>query len=178
MNTRDNILNTAAKLLAKRANASLTEIASAAEIGRATLHRHFASREDLMHALAQDAIQQTNTAVAAANKSNQSAEHVLYTMLSAIIPLGDRFHFLMSHPAAQQHAQTAADIQRQQQKIEQLVIALKWEKVISNELPNAWVTNSINAMIHTAWSAIQTGHIAAHDAPKLVLRSLLKGLKP
>ena len=51
MASRDEILATAQRHLNLDPRASMAVLASAAGVGRATLHRHFASREDLLHEL-------------------------------------------------------------------------------------------------------------------------------
>ncbi|NWF70773.1 MAG: helix-turn-helix transcriptional regulator [Chloroflexi bacterium] len=53
---RSELLNAASQLLALKPTASLAEIAAYAQIGKATLHRYFASRQDLMLALGDRAL--------------------------------------------------------------------------------------------------------------------------
>jgi serine phosphatase RsbU (regulator of sigma subunit) len=52
---RAKVLDAARRLLAENGDASMREIAEAAGLGRATVHRHFATREDLMDAVRQQA---------------------------------------------------------------------------------------------------------------------------
>ncbi|MEM1316029.1 MAG: helix-turn-helix domain-containing protein, partial [Pseudomonadota bacterium] len=48
LSSRDAILEAAFQLYARRPDASLAEVAQRAGVGRATLHRHFGSREALI----------------------------------------------------------------------------------------------------------------------------------
>ena len=48
---RDHVLRSAAALLTRRSTATMDEVAKAAGISRATLHRHFAGRDALVRAL-------------------------------------------------------------------------------------------------------------------------------
>lgn len=48
---REDVLRSAAALLTRRATATMDEVAKAAGISRATLHRHFAGRDALIRAL-------------------------------------------------------------------------------------------------------------------------------
>lgn len=52
----DAILEAAAKVLPDHPRASMQEVAQAAGVHRATVHRHFPSRDDLLHALRRQAL--------------------------------------------------------------------------------------------------------------------------
>lgn len=60
---RDHVLRTAAALLSRKATSTMDEVARAAGIGRATLHRHFAGRDALVRALEQLGIQEFEAAL-------------------------------------------------------------------------------------------------------------------
>lgn len=57
-------------------------------------------------------------------------------------------------------------------------ILLKYEGVVAPEIPDAWITASMEKLMFTAWECIQSGDIAMKDAPDLVLRTFLKGNAP
>ena len=61
------------ELLSRNPGASLSEIAEHAGVGRATLHRHFASREALLIALAHQAIAEMDHAAEVARFGEQAA---------------------------------------------------------------------------------------------------------
>ena len=52
---RARIIDTARQLLAENGDASMGQIAAAAELGRATVHRHFTTREELINAVRRQA---------------------------------------------------------------------------------------------------------------------------
>jgi AcrR family transcriptional regulator len=52
---RAKILDAARRLLAENGDASIRQIAEAADVGRGTVHRHFATREELMDAVRRQA---------------------------------------------------------------------------------------------------------------------------
>lgn len=101
MNTlkRQNILDSAGAVLARTPGASVAEIASAAGVGRATLYRFFATREELIRALALESLRQIDKATQSIPYDTMTAEHGLSETFDAIVPLGDRFHFLSNEPA-------------------------------------------------------------------------------
>ena len=78
MATRDEVLAAAQRHLNVDPRASMAVLAAAAGVGRATLHRHFASRDDLLHELGTRELD-TETAAATlgvAVKYREDAERV------------------------------------------------------------------------------------------------------
>ena len=63
---REQVLRSAAALLTRKSTATMDEVARAAGIGRATLHRHFAGRDALVRALEELGIQEFEAALDAA----------------------------------------------------------------------------------------------------------------
>jgi AcrR family transcriptional regulator len=55
--TRRAILNAAASVFARNRSATLADVAEAAEVGRSTLHRYFADRDDLINSVVADSYQ-------------------------------------------------------------------------------------------------------------------------
>ncbi|MBL8157038.1 MAG: helix-turn-helix transcriptional regulator, partial [Anaerolineae bacterium] len=74
---RAELLNAAAELLATHPSASLAEIADYAGIGKATLHRYYASREDLMLALGFRALEMISQAISSSEPERGSATEAL-----------------------------------------------------------------------------------------------------
>ena len=175
---RDALLNAAAELLSRNPGAPLAEIAAMAGVGRATLHRHFASRDDLIRALALDALERLERATAHLSPETSQARDFLYQLLEALLPLGDRAHFLASEPAAFTDPEIKAVYDRQLKDLAELVGWLKAEGEIAAEVPTAWAVAVIDSQIYAAWSAVQAGAIARRDAPDLLFRTLLRGLGP
>ena len=73
---RKKILEHATQCLAEKPNASLNEVAQNAEIGIATLHRYFATREDLITAISYRALELVNEAIIEINFSEIGRAHV------------------------------------------------------------------------------------------------------
>lgn len=155
----------------------MESIAEGAGVGRATLHRHFGSRQDLIRELAWMAIRDNDAAVASIEWGTTASEMLLAT-LEAIVPLGDRFHFLSKELDVFAEDELAGQLQRQLRELEELVAALKTEGAIAPDVPTAWVVATIDSLIYSAWHAVQQGTIAPRDAPQLVYRTVLQGLGP
>lgn len=93
------LLAAAAGALARDPDASLGEIARLAGLTRATLYRHFASREKLVDELRGDALKSAAEAVAAARIDEGNPVEALRRVTAAIAALGGRFWPLLMEGA-------------------------------------------------------------------------------
>jgi len=174
--TRALIIETATQILSKNAQVTLNDIADAAGIGRATLHRHFKNRDELMNVLTREALRETEEACAPVMAQASSAKEALEVMFKAIIPLGNRYSFLANEFSVMSDPDIQKAYQRQLSAVSDLVSALKAEGNIASDVPNAWVTSAIDGLIYSAWSSVEEGYVARRDAGPLAVRTLLSGL--
>lgn len=174
--TKEILLDAAATTLAQNPGASMNEIARSAGVGRATLYRYFPSREAILRELTIEASERSEQAIAPILAQAQSAIEILRNCIDALVPLGDRYHFLLSAPMFEDDPEITKLYEQQSQAWIVLVEALKRDDVIASDIPTAWVVAAIEGLIYTAWSSVHDGYIARRDAPDLVFRTLLKGL--
>ena len=175
---KDALLDAAAELLSRNPGVSLAEIAEKAGVGRATLHRHFATREALIKALALESLRRMDAVTAPLSPESLDAGTFFYKLLEALLPLGDRYHFLGGEPGAFADPEIKAITDRQLAEMGELIEWLKAEGEIAPEIPTAWAAAVIDAQIYAAWTAVRDGLIARRDAPDLLFRTLLNGLGP
>lgn len=93
------LLEAAAGALAEDPDASLSEVARLAGLTRATLYRHFGSRDKLVDALRGDALDSAVEAVTAARLDEGTALEALRRVITAITSLGGRFWPLLMEGA-------------------------------------------------------------------------------
>jgi TetR/AcrR family transcriptional repressor of mexCD-oprJ operon len=86
------ILEAAAKVLAADGEqASMLDVAAAAGMGRATVYRYFPSRQALLDALADVALQRAGEQLSAANLDRVSAAEGIVRAVRALFAVGDYF---------------------------------------------------------------------------------------
>jgi len=154
--------------------ASMSEIAIKAGIGRATLHRHFRSRDELTSALGLRCIEETNQAVAAVLRPEQSSLERLQLAFGAIIPLGDRYSFLNRTTTEDKSLIEAYGIQLQW--VDALVSDLKTQGHLDPQVPNSWALALIDQLIWSAWAQVSGGNLSESAAVALAVRTLLNGI--
>lgn len=89
------ILESAARALADSDDATMDEIAAAAGVGRATVYRHFASREALLEALVAEAIDETARRFDEAKLDEVGVQEALARIARAVLTVGDMYAVLV-----------------------------------------------------------------------------------
>ena len=172
---RDAIIDAAFDRLSRDPSASLLEIAERAGVGRATLHRHFSSRDDLIRALALIAIEEMDAAAEAACADAKSNADAFQRTLIALIPLGDRHGFLAREPI-EDDPQIAAAFERQTRETHDMVEAAKADGFFDPAVPTSWITQAFDHLLFAAWESTRAGEMTAAQAADLAWRTLTRGL--
>jgi TetR/AcrR family transcriptional repressor of mexCD-oprJ operon len=89
------ILDAAATALAERSGASMRDVALAAGIARATLYRYFQTREELIEALARQAVEEAGDGLDAARLDQVDVETAFARAVRALVAVGDAFVVLV-----------------------------------------------------------------------------------
>ena len=102
----ETILAEAARLLATRPAASMQEVAAAAGVHRATVHRHFPAREDLLHAVHGKVFDGATRIVNDERLTKMDPHAALREVTRASLDHGDRYRTYM-YPRALDETATA-----------------------------------------------------------------------
>lgn len=94
--TRVAILDAARDIFPANPAASLSEIATAANVGRSTLHRHFSDREELIRALGIYIYEMSNTAIYEAHPESGLPVEALRRLIDGQFDLGAVLHFIFN----------------------------------------------------------------------------------
>jgi AcrR family transcriptional regulator len=176
---RPTVLEVAAEVLAVNPSASLAEVAAAAGIGRTTLHKQYATRQDLLVAVAHAALNQAEQAInAAVDTANKDPQAGLEQLVSELVPLGAGLAFLFRQASLDNEPDVAERMKAVEPMLSEVGELAKKAGLIRTDQPGWWFVSTLYAQIYVAWEGVVEGRLAALDAPNLVLSTLLEGLGP
>jgi AcrR family transcriptional regulator len=174
--TRRALLDAAVTVLTKDSSASLAEVASVAGVGRTTLHRYYPTREGLIRALVEAALARVAEASASAQPADGPVLEALQRVTDTVVPLGPSLAFLHAEPD-QYNARDL--IRRWYDALEPVAGAVERGQAdgsIRADLPVKWIVDAYSGLILTAWDVADEGRIWLHDAPRLVMTTILSGI--
>ncbi len=174
--TKIALYEAACALFAKGAAPSLEEIAKLAGVGRATLYRHFSTREQFLTEMAQWALRSLEQAGENASYKATSFEEAFWLTIEALIPMGDKYHFLIRESQTLNHPKIKQAIQKNNQEMYALMVRLQDLGVLNPEVSPMWINSVVDALVYTAWEQVEKGDLAPNAAAQLVRRTLLNGL--
>jgi AcrR family transcriptional regulator len=155
----------------------LADIANHAKIGKATLHRYFAGRDDLMLALGYRAVDLVAAAIRDSHLEQGPPLEALSRLIEALIPLGSQINFLLSDPLISNHPELSAADRASQKAILALLQRSQAGGELRADLPAEWMLHLLNYGMYATWEALQAGEIARKEATPLLITSLLEGFR-
>ncbi|MBA2348836.1 MAG: TetR/AcrR family transcriptional regulator [Solirubrobacterales bacterium] len=171
------IIEAATEVLAEDPTANMTEIARASGLVRATLYRHFPTREDLLIAICRDALERTAQAIIEAEPEHGSAPAGLARVIAALGIIGHRYRVISSG---------AVDIVAEPELMElayaafvpvnALVVRGQQEGTLRADMSDRWVVAAIVALIGEAARAADRGDLERADMAEHVRRMVLEPL--
>ena len=174
--SRAAIVDAAIATLAGNPDATTATIADAAGVSRATLHRHFPGRQALIDEIGLLAIRETDAAVSAIDHATMNSADYLRAVFEAVVPLGDRYHFLAVTAPGAAGEEVRAAYARQMRDVEEMVRWMAGDGTLAPDVPVDWAVLTFDALIYTAWAAVRDGAVAPRQAAALAWRTFLSGL--
>ncbi|MFG2891569.1 TetR/AcrR family transcriptional regulator [Streptomyces sp. NPDC048248] len=174
---REQVLRKAAALLARRATTSMDDIARAAGISRATLHRHFAGRDALIRALEELGIAQFAQAMDAAGLDDGNASDALRRLITEAEPVAAVLAFLFTENQLFEGAEVNAGWARLDARITALFRRGQEEGDFRIDLSSAWLTEALYGLIGAGSWAVQEGRVARNDLNHSIAELLLGGIR-
>ncbi len=174
--TRDAIIEAAFEVFSENQAASLSDVAQRAGVGRATLHRHFPGRPELMRALAKIAMAELDNAVDEATADASSYAEGFRLSLAATVPLANRQWFL-ANEGLEADPEIAAAYDASLEELRRDVEEAKKEGAFDPNVPTAWIVQAYENLTYAAWSLVRSGEATPKQAAELAWRTLSQGLK-
>ncbi|WP_433217456.1 TetR/AcrR family transcriptional regulator [Microtetraspora malaysiensis] len=171
----DAILNAARIVLGERPDASMGEIATAANVTRQTVYAHFPSRDALIAALIEAAAAEYSDLLDAAGLETAPPADALAQFLDAGWQFLRRYPLLLSP--------TLTGIPRPKTNDPHDLVPPRLERLIrrgqrtgdfDRSLPAAWLVAAVIGLQHAAAAEVADGRLAAGEAAALCLDSTLR----
>jgi AcrR family transcriptional regulator len=170
---RPSLLDVAAEVLVADPAASLAEVAEAAGIGRTTLHKHYATRDDLLRAVGHRAVDLWEQALGAVADGPDGG---LRAIITSMVVVGSQLGFLWRTPAL--HRDQALE-ERSDATQEATLAVLRRAAdrgVLAPGTPDWWLLDTFFSLIYVAAESVAEGKLAPNDAPGLVTSTFLRGI--
>jgi AcrR family transcriptional regulator len=172
---RSALLEAAADELSRNPGASMIEIAHAASLTRATLYRHFGTREKLVEGLQEEALERAAAVLALARLEEGSAIEALHRVVQGLAELGARFRPLLVE---------GADLDPQFRERRAAVLAPlhgvvrrgQEEGSLERDVPPEWVVAALTSMLAAGVRTIPAARAHAGQVAELVHRTLVRGI--
>jgi TetR/AcrR family transcriptional regulator, mexCD-oprJ operon repressor len=172
---RDHVLRSAAALLTRKSTATMDEVAKAAGISRATLHRHFAGRDALVRALEALGIEECEAAVDRARPDDGPASEAVRRLVREIQPAAGLLAFLYGESQLWEGERQNDGWQRLDARIGAVFQRGQRSGEFRIDLTPVWLTEALYGLIAScAWATLD-GRVAARDFPTMVAELLLGG---
>ena len=169
------IVAAATHLLADEPEATMQDLADAAGLGRATVYRHFPTREALIEAIGRAAIDEIGAALGEERLDEGDPIAALGRAVEAIFVVGDRYRVIADGPPAGKSSEMHARAAGAFGPVEALIRRAQQEGALATDPPAEWILAVTGAVIAAAFRQLAAGTLVREDAPGLVVRTLLQG---
>jgi AcrR family transcriptional regulator len=168
------IIDAAIVLLAAEPDASMERVATAAGVGRATVYRHFASRDHLVRAILDRALQDARDAVMGSDPGQGTAPEALGRAVEAVLKVADRYRLVRSI------APHDAELRQRAEEVGAPLIAIvqrgQREGAFRKDLTARWGAAALGALLQAVTVQLIDGEVRDRDAARLVLTTLVDGI--
>jgi AcrR family transcriptional regulator len=165
---RDAVIDVAVRLLAERPQASMRDIAEASGVGRTTVYRHFPTREALVSAILDRAVEESHAVVASAAVSPDPPLHALRALGPQLVSVGARYRFLAAHG-------------QEEAALEPLTpyLASATERgQLREDLPVGWMLAVLRGLSIAAVDEVVAGRAEAGEAGRLLGTTIAAAFAP
>jgi len=179
----DAILAAATRRLNQNPAASMADLAQAIGISRATLHRHFATREELLHKLGlravgdwEQAYREVGVAEATASGDPALLADTIRRLVHRYVATIDEYGFALTDHVVAGNDDVLEWIERLEEQGVAFIAAAQRAGVLDPDLPTRWISDALYGLLIGARDSLRAGNVARRDLADLVVGTLLRGV--
>ncbi|MDT7843979.1 TetR/AcrR family transcriptional regulator [Streptomyces justiciae] len=172
---RAHVLRSAAALLTRKSTATMDEVAKAAGISRATLHRHFAGRDALVRALEALGIEECEAALDAARLDEGPASDAVRRMVREMEPAAALLAFLYTENQLFEGEEQNAGWTRIDDRVSALFRRGQESGEFRIDLSPVWFTEAVYGLLASGAWAVSEGRVARKDFTHMIAELFLGG---
>ncbi|MFI7420646.1 TetR/AcrR family transcriptional regulator [Nonomuraea sp. NPDC049684] len=180
--SREQIMTAAIQHLNEHPAASMAQLAEAVGISRATLHRQFSSREELMTALGHrahdrwhDLQARADVVAAAASDDPGELRRALEILLEGWIEMADEYGFGLTDYAMAVHPELLRRADELEEREIALFAAAQRAGLLRADLPARWISNTVYGLLVAVRESLRRGDVARRDVARLLRETFLTG---
>lgn len=174
------ILDAAAQVLAASPSAGMARIADVAGLGRATLYRHFPTREALLEGLRAEALDAAGAVIARCvtpvldrAPGAPSPATALERVTEELVAVGDRYRLILREEEPwREEARRRFEL-----PLTRLVERAQAAGELDDGVPASWVVLAFGGLLGRALDQLAEGRLDADEARRIVVRGLLDGFR-
>ncbi len=172
---RDSVLEAAVGVLSRRPTAHLDEIARAAGISRATLHRIFPGREALIREVGALSLRKFASALDTAAIDTGDPQAALRRLVDAVVPDAALCAFLAGENQLFDDPEINELWEIQDERVRSLFLRGQQEGVFRIELSAGWLSEAFFDLVAGVGWAVQDGRLAPRDSAYSLAELFLGG---
>ncbi|MCO1580518.1 TetR/AcrR family transcriptional regulator [Crossiella sp. SN42] len=169
------MLLAAADFLGRRPNATYDEIAKAAGVSRATLHRYFPRREDLLKALVRNAAKKMKEALITADLDKGDCTSAVRRLVAASVEHAPYLALLYTLSQDDLPASEYPIWEQIDQAVTELFERGQSSGEFTTRLTAPWMAEALFSLVAGAVWAVRSGRCAQRDFAHMVTQMVLSG---
>lgn len=174
----DKILDAAVACLSRNADASVSEIAQAAGVGRVTLYGHFPSREVLVDSALSRVLTEGEKVLEGLDLTGNPRDALSSLIRSSWLLLAQSTAVLEAAQASLPPGRVQELHVRPAQRANELIRRGQAEGVFRADLPADWLTSVLHHVMHGAANDVAAGRLDRADAPAFIAETILAAYAP